>query len=141
MLDRLPARVSHDSDLLCGPRRMNLWYPLPQACAVSYNYALNCLYCEDPLMTEPSSLNRVVCISHVAIRKLIRIRTLSYVTSARRITVTPRRKQGVQLRSFVKLVEYSMMASSSDLSKILRQMELHHMIAYLFKPLPICENN
>lgn len=37
----------HDSDLLCGPRRMNLRRRGRQARAVSYNYALNCFYCED----------------------------------------------------------------------------------------------
>ena len=38
----------HDSDLLCGPRRMNLRRRGRQARAVTYNYALNCFYCEDP---------------------------------------------------------------------------------------------
>lgn len=51
-----------DSDLLCGPCRMNLWQSRPPACVVSYNYELNCLYCEDPLMTVPSSSKPWQCM-------------------------------------------------------------------------------
>lgn len=49
-----------DSDLLCGPppNEFVAAWPVPTP-AVSYNYALNCFYCQDlplPRQGEPSSL-------------------------------------------------------------------------------------